>query len=302
MYKARPSLNSLRAFEFSVRLGSMSQAANELGVTPGAVSRHIQTLEAQLGATLLRRLPHAVTPTEEGARLAAKLSEGFDLIYAGVAQLQPGPLTLSCSATIMMHWLIPRLSKFKLNCPDVELRLNVNYADIDLAREEISLAIRNDMVTPPQDVIVRHLMIEEIGLVCSPGYLCDAGLEASVADLSKARILGTKTRPTAWNDWLEMMERPDIRLTPHEVYEHFYLMIQAASCGLGVGIAPRMIVEDEIRSGRLIAPFGFGAGKFNIVLWISPQLRTSKDLRALLDWITQEVETEDSINRVTLNP
>jgi LysR family glycine cleavage system transcriptional activator len=135
----------------------------------------------------------------------------------------------------MMHWLIPRLGNFKQMHPNVELRLNVNYADIDLVREEISLAIRNDMVPPPQDVIVKHLMTEEIGLVCSPSYLQKAGLDTRLEDLSKVRILATKTRPSAWSNWLETMGRPDIQLAPNDVYEYFYLMIQAASCLLRPG-------------------------------------------------------------------
>src|SRR3546814_821545 len=146
MKSVRPSLNALRAFEVSARLGSISQAAAELGVTPGAVSRHIQTLEGIFGVPLLRRLSQSVMPTDEGGRMAAKLGEGFSIIDASVAQFQPGPLTLSCSATIMMHWLIPQLAAFKRTHPETELRLNVNYSDMDLVREEVSLAIRNDMV------------------------------------------------------------------------------------------------------------------------------------------------------------
>src|SRR3546814_17648697 len=73
--------------------------------------------------------------------------------------------------------------------------------------------------------------------------------------------------------------------SPHYIYEHFYLMIQAASCGLGVAISPRMIVENEIRSGRLVAPYGFIDGKFNIVMWIAPYLRSSKELQDLVSWI-----------------
>jgi DNA-binding transcriptional LysR family regulator len=87
----------------------MTAAANELGVTHGAVSHHIKALEAQFGVTLLRRLPHAVATTTEGTQLAASLADAFKLIHLGVSRLQPGPLMLSCSATIMMYWLIPRL-------------------------------------------------------------------------------------------------------------------------------------------------------------------------------------------------
>ncbi|WP_175772346.1 LysR family transcriptional regulator [Paraburkholderia phenazinium] len=283
----RPSLNALRAFEVSVRLGSMTLAANELGVTPGAVSRHIQSLETIFSITLLKRLGQSVEPTSEGRRLAVSLSEGFQLINASVQQLQPGPLTVSCSATIMMYWLIPRLARFKQAYPDVEVLLNVNYGPLDLAREEVSVAIRNDMLAPPQDVIVKHLMKEETGLVCAPGFFEKHG-QRGLDDLLKMRILATKTRPRAWRDWLARVGRQDLDVMPHDVYEHFYLMIQAASCGLGVAIAPRMMVEEEIGSGRLVAPYGFEEGEYNIVLWIAPSLRSSKDLQALVAWLRKE--------------
>lgn len=283
----RPSLNALRAFEASVRLGSMTLAANELGVTPGAISRHIQSLEAIFSIPLLKRLGQSVEPTSEGRRLASGLSEGFQRINASVRQLQPGPLTVSCSATIMMYWLIPRLARFKQAHPDVEVLLNVNYGPLDLAREEVSVAIRNDMLPPPPDVIVKHLLKEQTGLVCAPAFLEKHGLHR-LDDLLRMRILATKTRPSAWRDWLAKIGRPELNVIPHDVYEHFYLMIQAASCGLGVAIAPRMMVAEEIQSGRLIAPYGFEQGHNNIVLWIAPNLRSSRELQALVAWLRKE--------------
>lgn len=290
MATLRPSLNALRAFEASARLGSMSQAATELGVTPGAVSRHVVALEDMFGQVLLKRLPQSVTPTPEGARMAATLAEAFHLIDQAIAQLEPGPLTLSCSSTIMMHWLIPRLRNFKQLHPEVELRLHVDYADIDLVREEVSVAIRNDMVAPPSDVIVKQLMSEEIGLVGSPEYFTRSGVPKRLEELAaEHRILGTKTRPTAWSDWFDAVgggEPPGFKA--EEMYEHFYLMIQAATFGLGVAVAPRLIVEQEISSGRLAAPLGFVPSKNNLVLWIAPHLRNSNELRQLVAWLTEQ--------------
>jgi LysR family glycine cleavage system transcriptional activator len=302
----RPSLNALRAFEASVRLSSMSQAASELGVTPGAVSRHVVALEESFGLQLLKRLPQAVSPTPEGARMAARLAEAFKLIDQAIAELEPGPLTLSCSATIMMHWLIPRLRDFKAQHPEVELRLHVDYSDIDLVREEVSVAIRNDMLAPPADVIVKPLMAEEIGVVASPEYFMQKGVPRRLQDLAKDhRILGTKTRPSAWTDWVQATGG-DANLAPvaHEVYEHFYLMIQAASFGLGIAVAPRMIVEEEISSGRLAAPLGFYPSRNNIVLWVAPHLRNSHEVKVLLAWLDEQArkmtarDAEPSVRRL----
>jgi LysR family transcriptional regulator, glycine cleavage system transcriptional activator len=284
----RPPLNALRAFEAAARLGSMKLAGIELGVTHGAISRQIQLLEGIVGVMLLRRLPKSVEATAEGARLAASLSAAFNLISTGLAQLQPGPLTISCSSTIMQNWLIPRLGRFKARYPDIELSLNVNYSEVDLVREEISLAIRNDMIPAPEDVVLQHLMREEIGLVCSPEFAASHALQP-LENLRNVPILSTKTRPAVWSDWLDAIGAPQHPLHPHQVFEHFYLMIQAASFGLGAAVAPRMIVEGEMAAGRLVAPYGFVPGPYNIVLWIAPHLRADHGLRTVVNWIREEM-------------
>ena len=150
METPRPSLNALRAFEAAARLGSVTAAAGELGVSHSAISHHITSIEALFGLPLLRRSAHSVQPTDEGKRLASQLTEGFRLINFGVKLLQPAPLKISCSSTIMMHWLIPRLGTFKDANPQAEVRLNVNYGMIDFIKDEISVAIRLDESSPPK--------------------------------------------------------------------------------------------------------------------------------------------------------
>ena len=289
MNTPRPSLNALRAFEAAVRLGKLTSAANELGVSHGAVSHHIASIEDLFGIPLLRRLPRAVQPTEEGARLAAQLTEGFRLIDVGIKMLQPSPLTISCSSTIMMHWLIPRLASFKEAHPRAEVRLNVNFGMVDFVKDEISVAIRVDSVRPPKDVILQPLIREEIGPVCAPGYLHQHPI-ASPNDLTAARLLESATRPRAWDEWWAAIGAQGSALPKHETYEHFYLQNQAAACGLGVGLSPRILVEDQIAAGRLVAPLGFVESPYSLVLWIAPHLRLRADLRALVGWIKKKME------------
>ena len=284
----RLPLNALRAFEATARLRSMSAAASELGVTHGAVSRHIRMLESQYGLALLRRLAKSVEPTPAGAQLAAKLGEAFEMMHLGVSQLAPGPLTLSCSATIMMYWLIPRLGTFKRANPEVEIRLNVNYGEVDFVRDEISVAIRNSMFRSPEEVVIKALTPEEIGPICHPDYVARAGLRTP-DDLAGAHILSTATRPAAWQEWAAAIGRADISLEAHENYDHFYLVIQAAACGLGVAVAPRLLVENEIRSGHLAAPFGFAEGPHMLNLWIAPHLRQRPEVRKVAEWIQSEM-------------
>ena len=282
-------LNSLRAFEASVRLGSMTAASRELRVTPGAVSRHIKALEARFGLPLLERLPRAVIATREGAQLAGELSAAFDQMRLAVSRIQPGPLILSCSATIMMHWLLPRLGRFKRDNPTVELRLNVSFGNLDFVRDEIGVAIRNSMYRPPPTAAARTLVREEIGPVCHPNYASRLGL-AAPQDLARARLLATETRPQAWEEWARSIGESGRPLQAHEVYEHFYLAIQAAACNLGVAVAPRILVEDEIAEGRLVAPFGFVSGPNSLRLWIARHVRDRADVRSLSNWLQAEMK------------
>jgi DNA-binding transcriptional LysR family regulator len=288
MAPPRLPLNALRAFETTVRLGSMSGAAAELGVTHGAVSRHIRELEAQFGLPLLVRLPKSVAPTPAGSQLAANLRAAFELMFQGVARLAPGPLTLSCSATIAMNWLIPRLRKFKQENPQIEVRLNINYGAVDFVRDEVSLAIRSSSYRAPEGVIVRPLLHEDVGPICHPAYAGRLKLRKP-KDLTRAHILGTLTRTDAWSEWLAVVGRSDLSLQVHESYEHHYLLIQAASYGLGIAMAPRILVADEIERGRLVAPLGFVRGTRELNLWVAPHVRSRDDVRRLSKWIEHEM-------------
>jgi LysR family transcriptional regulator, glycine cleavage system transcriptional activator len=287
--RQRLPLNALQAFEASARLGSMSAAAAELCVTHGAISRHVHGLEDRLGLPLLHRLPRSVAPTPEGAALASQLTQAFRLIQEAVARLTPGPLTLSCSATIMMKWLIPRLSDFKRENPNVEVRLNMSHGEVNFVQDQISLAIRSSRICAPQWVVIEPLLHEQIGPVCHPEYVARAGI-SSVASLSRARILATATRPNAWAEWTSLMSCGEIGLTTHERYEHFYLVIQAAASQLGVALAPRYLVEKEIDSGQLVAPFGFIQSPHTLNLWIAPHERLRDDVRRLAAWIKERME------------
>src|SRR4029450_9461027 len=150
MRLSRLSLNALRAFEATARLNSFSAAAEELSVTHGAVSRHIRTLEDSVGLPLLKRTAQGAVPTGEGQRLADGLSTAFNLIQSGGEQLKPGPMTLACSESIMMYWLLPRLNRFKDAHPEVELRFNMSHRPVDFARDHISVASRLSALRAPK--------------------------------------------------------------------------------------------------------------------------------------------------------
>lgn len=235
---------------------------------------------------LITRLPKSVEPTVVCEPVAHTLSDAFNLINLAVTKLSPGPLTLSCSATIMQLWLIPRMNSFRRQYPDVKIQLNVNYGAINFARDQVSIAIRSTMYTPPLDVILKDLLHEKIGPVCHPEYLARVQPKLEKPDdLEHARILGTATRPQAWSEWLTACGSAGPEPSIDEEYEHFYLMLQAASYGLGIAIAPQYLVQREIELGQLVAPFGFVDGPHRLQLWIAPHARMQHDVRVLARWI-----------------
>ena len=148
-----------------------------------------------MGVILLDRSGQSSPPTAEGARLAGGLATAFRLIQASVEQLRPGPLTLSCSASIMMYWLLPRIGRFHAKHPGVEIQFNMNYDRIDFVRDSIGVAIRNSSIEPPKDAALRDLMVEWIGPVCSSEYRESAGL-GSTDDLARVRLLRGGIRST----------------------------------------------------------------------------------------------------------
>lgn len=296
MQTPRPSLNALRAFEAVARLRSMTLAAQELCVTHGAISRQVKALEDTLGLTLLVRSAQSSDPTPEGKRLAEGLTTAFNLIDASIEQLKPEPLTLSCSATIMMNWLIPRIAGFHRRHPQTELKFNMNYDQIDFVRDKISVAIRASTIEPPKDAITRKLIDEWIGPVCSPEYAQSIRL-AAPADLSRAKLLSTRTRPEAWDDWYRATNLEPVAGASADVYDHFYLLIQAAVCGLGVALVPQMLVMNDLVSGKLVAPFGFAPGPRELVLWVAPHLRAHADVAQLERWLIEQIS--ESLQEMT---
>ncbi len=292
MRTPRPSLNALRAFEAAARLRSFSAAADELSVTHGAVSRHVRALEDSLGFLLLTRGAQGAEPTAEGQRLAEGLARGFELIQASVEQVKPGPLTLSCSDSIMMYWLLPRLSRFQEANPDIELRFNMGYGAVDFTRDNVGVAIRLSSIEAPREAVRIDVADEWVGPVCAADYLRTTRLRGP-ADLARARLMVSRTRPHAWDDWRRMCGRDPGELHVAEVFEHFYLLIQAAKCGLGLANVPRMLVRDDLASGTLVAPLGFVPGGNRLALWVAPHLARRPDTSRLVDWLVDELRASE---------
>jgi len=285
-------LKTLPAFEISADRLSFSAAAEQLRLTHGAISRQIRTLEQQLGVPLFRRFNRRIELTEAGAAFLPAVRQSLQLLEAAAAQVieqtRSGPLVVSCLATFMMRWLIPRLYRFNAAHPEIEVRLSASHAPVHFEEGGIDVAIRLGRPPWPRGCIGLPFLVERIGPVLSPTLLDKRTLRRP-GDLKRLPLLHAETRPRAWHSWLKATGTagPDpakgIRL------EHTYFLLEAAASGLGVAIGSVPLVQQDLAAGRLVAPFGFVPDR-NAYCLLRPAGQTGKaaQTRAFINWVKAE--------------
>ena len=255
-----PSLLALRCFESAGRLENFARAADELHLTPGAISRAVRLLEEDLGVDLFERRNRRVFLTDVGRRLAKAVSEGLGLMNQAVREIRTDArrtrqLVLSCEPTLLMRWLIPRWNDFQTQHRGLDIHL-VAGGGIFSFDHGIDLAIRRDDFPRPSDYHAETLFPEKIGPVCRPEKVDQWFGKSRKCLRSSAPLLQTNSRPTAWQEWATAKGLPAPAMEMQS-FEHFYFSIQAAVAGLGVAIGPWHLVRDDIQSGVLAAPLGF---------------------------------------------
>ena len=296
MARPLPSLNALRAFEAAARLGSVSQAAGELHVTHGAVSRHIRALEDALGRPLFVRDGRGLALTSDGQRLRDSAGEAFGVLQAGWTALQRGPraaaLVRGCPGSLLARWVIPRLERLAADLPDVTLHLSAQEGSIDLAAAGLDAALLLGEAPWPAGWQVWPLAPERIGPVLSPRHArFDVLRNGPPRTLLDEPLLHTASRPQAWPRWLASQQLAD---APHlgTGFDHLTYLLEAAVAGLGVAIAPRELVQADLDSGRLVAPWGFADTGGT---WALCAARGNPDARIplLADWLRRDLLSAD---------
>jgi DNA-binding transcriptional LysR family regulator len=265
MTRRLPPLNALRAFEAAARLGRMTAAAEELSVTPGAISRQVRQLEQALGVPLFEGAKNKPQLTAAGASLRPALSAALDQMEAAVREVrssEAGTLDVSCFSTFTVKWLIPRLYGFNALHPDIEIRLSAaERAGVDRDRYDLVITAQDHM--SDESAALLPLFAERLGPVLAPALAAGMDLR-SPQGLASQPLLHTKTRPNAWQMWCESTGRAlPARAGP--AFEHYYFTLEAAVGGLGICIAPWHLVIDDIRAGRLVAPLGFQESGYQYV-------------------------------------
>ncbi len=281
-----PPLNALRFFDSAARQASFTLAAKELCVTHSAVSQQIRQLEDWLGCALFERRAGRVHLTAAGLDLQRAAHDAFDLLERRCDELrrgtQPAELAVGAPASFLSNWLIPRLDRFEAQHPDIRIRLQT-AADAALLNTQRVDALILAGRAWPQEWDVTPLFAETIGPVCTPAL---AARIRSAADVQGMPLLHTSSRPDAWKDWAA---RQGIALTPRQAgreFDHLGHMLEAAAAGLGVAIAPAVLVEAELHRGRLAAPLGFveSGAAFSLCLR-KDAVRADAAHERLRDWL-----------------
>ncbi|WP_024646306.1 LysR family transcriptional regulator [Pseudomonas syringae] len=249
-----PSLDDLRAFEATARLGSVRRAADSLALTHGAVSRRITKLADDIGVKLFERNGRGLRLTPAGETLNLTLGRFFGELVATVQGLRATnvgktALVLSCEPSVAMRWLIPRLAGFQLAHPNIALHLSVGGGLVDFRKSQVDLAIRRLDFAVPETWNVRPLFPEKVGPVMRPELVPNFESGDYLA-------LGSKTRPDAWAQWLRTHPSA-LRPTEIRYYDHHSLIVEAAAAGLGVALSPLILAVDDVGRGSLAAPAGF---------------------------------------------
>jgi LysR family transcriptional regulator, glycine cleavage system transcriptional activator len=291
MRRRLPPLKTLPAFEIAAERLSFTDAAGELHLTHGAVSRQIQALESHLGVALFRRRNRRIELTEAGTAFLPGVRQALHLLETGMAEIATSPgegaLVVSCVATFMMRWLIPRLYSFNELHPKIEVRLSASHLAVDFARDGIDVAIRVGAPPWPRNVVAAPFLADRIGPVCAPALLNDRN-SLRLSELRRHRLLQAQTRPHSWSDWARA-RGTTIDLGNSQNFEHMYFMLEAAASGLGIGIASHPLVAHDLQSGRLVAPFGFTpSGRSYCVLHARQAVNNAK-IAAFRSWIVGAV-------------
>ena len=288
-----PPLNALRAFEAAARLHSVSQAAEQLHVTHGAVSRQIRALEEHLGLALFVKDGRGLKLTDAGLRLRDVSSEAFERLRAVCGELQQGqaeaPFVLACPGSLLARWFIPRLDRLNRELPDLRLHLSASDGELDPRRPGLNATLLFAEPPWPADMQVFELAGERIGPVLSPRYVRHDLLAAAPAQaLLGEPLLHTTSRPQAWPTWATHKRLDAGALRLGQGFEHLYYLLEAAAAGLGVAIAPQQLVADYLAAGRLVAPWGFVETRAQLVLWM-PARQVDRRGEQLAAWLRREL-------------
>ena len=292
MSVALPSLSALRAFEATARHLSMKQAADELNVTPGAISLQVRELEAALGLALFERKPRQLALTPSGADYAASLRSAFRLIREATEVVRsrgnPDIITLSCTTGFAIQWLMPRLDRFQAAHPNIDLRIGTTARLVDFRTDGVALAVRHGLGVYA-GLASEKLVDDALVVVASPEQVAKLGSSPTPKSLASHTLIHDAGR-NDWRMWLEAAGAFDVdwRKGPL-IAPDSNGALEAARGGIGFALLREGFVADDLAKGRLVAPFGSAVrSRFAYYLVYPPEALDRPAVRTVREWLVNE--------------
>lgn len=290
-----PPLNPLKVFEVVARTRNLTQAAKELHISQSAVSKQLGVLQEYLGSELFRRERHGIALTHAGSRYAEVVGPALENIGRATADIMrsgsDNTLRVQTYTTFAAKWLIPRLNDFHAQHRDVAVVITNSVKDVDFDRDRVDLAIQMGKGAW-QGTDTDFLFEDVIEPVCSPVFLRANAPEAAYPQaLLRTRLLVSHYRQTDWPTWARQCRyEADIAQTETMRFSSSVLTWQAAADGLGIAIGQTALLVDDLRSGKLVAPFHLSVRTGASYYLVRPQLqRQSRKVQVFRDWLIAQI-------------
>ena len=294
MPRRLPSLNAVKAFEAAARGRSFTRAAEELYVTPGAVSQQVKALETELGLRLFNRVRQRVVLTEAGREYLAVVRDALDQIALGTERItrrqRIGVLTVSISPDFAAKWLVGRLGRFAESHPDIDLRVAASDQHVDFAREDVDMAVRHGDGRW-SELAVERLCREQLFPVCSPRLTRGRNRITRAVDLLKFPLL----RLDDWTNWGRWFEAAGVTAAalPGPVINRASMLIDAAIEGQGIALARTALAATDLIQGRLVRPINVSLSMPNSYWIVCPKaIATTPKIAMFRQWLLAEADAD----------
>lgn len=302
MSRRLPPLNALRAFEAAARHLSFTEAAHELNVTQAAISHQIKALEEHLGTPLFRRMNRALALTDAGERYFPPLRQALDLMDSATRDLVErdamGPLKVTVLPSFAARWLLPRLTDFRREHPEIDVLISADEHLVDFSRAEADIGIRYGRGEYP-GMQTDFLMGDRVFPVCSPQLIDGDPPLREPKDLVHHTLLhddvrGGEDMPD-WAHWLKRSGLEHLGIDPARGpgFNDSAMQVQAAVDGQGVALARSALTLDDMKAGRLVCPFGPEIeSRFAYYVVAPPSVRSWRKVRIFRDWLIARAEAD----------
>lgn len=290
-----PSLKSIQAFEAASRLGSFTAAADELLVTPSAVSHQIRHLERDIRIALFHRVHRSILLTDAGVRYAAEIASAFGSIEAATRSIEcrgkSDILTIHAVPSIAAQWLMPRISRFSARHTNVDVRFNASVSAVDLAAGEADFDLRYGTVFATSGVTTMPFPDETIIALCSPDLAFGEHPIRAPDDLCHHPLIHSEVNLIRWREWLRPYAGVKVDLERGPRFDRSFMAISAAVDGVGVCLESKLLVQRELEAGQLVALFDGKGPKIGChsLLFLKSKGNVPK-IKAFKEWLFSELE------------